>query len=78
MTDIRNSLAIQIFKNVKKKFNNSEAYDPLLKKTKIENLVLKNDLNLKEYSRVYILTEHSFFNRKKFKIKKVKRVFQDL
>ena len=63
---------------MKKKFKNVEGYDPLLKKSKIQNLVLKNNLKFKEYSRVYILTDHSFFNTKKFKTKKVKRVFQDL
>jgi len=76
--DIRNSLAIQVYKNVKKEFKNVDGYDPLLNKSKINNLVLKRDIKLNEYSEIYILTNHSYFNTKKFKIKKVKRVFQDL
>ena len=62
VADLRNSLALKIFKELRKKNNSIKGYDPLIKKSNAKNnsfIYLKKDLI--KFDVFVVLTEHSIF-----------------
>jgi UDP-N-acetyl-D-galactosamine dehydrogenase len=59
VADLRNSLAYKIFTKIKKKFNNSFGFDPLIHKTETEKFFIFNKIhNFKKYKAIIFITKH--------------------
>ncbi len=69
--DFRNSLSIEVFKIIKKKYSHIVAYDPYANFDITSKLKIKNKVNLNKFDHVFFLTDHSIFE--KFKNKKGKK-----
>ena len=63
--DTRNSLAIKIFNNIKKKYF-TKGFDPIVSKKDRKNMKLINRVNISEFDKIYVLTEHSVFKNKEY------------
>ena len=63
--DTRNSLAIKIFNNIKKKYFH-KGFDPIVSKKDRKNMKLINRVNISEFDKIYVLTEHSVFKNKEY------------
>ena len=79
VSDTRNSIALEIFKNLKKKKNiYVDAVDPLVKsigKTKIKNF---NSINLSNYELIIYLVNHDILKKKFSNINKNKHQILDI
>ena len=69
--DFRNSLSIEIYNIVRKKYPNITAYDPYANSNTISGQKIKNKVQIRNYDLVFFLTEHSIFM--KYKNKKSKK-----
>ncbi len=75
--DTRNSLAIEIFNKIKKKYF-THGFDPIVNKHDRKKMKLINQINISEYDKIYILTEHNIFKKSKYLNKdKISFVFRD-
>ena len=77
--DLRNSLAIDIFKLIKKNNKNTDGFDPIINNKSRIKMKLEKDIKISKYDRIYVLTEHNVFKKKTLiKNKKIVYVFKDL
>lgn len=75
--DTRNSLAIEIFNKIKKKYF-THGFDPIVNKHDRKKMKLIDQINISEYDKIYILTEHNIFKKNKYLNKdKISFVFRD-
>ena len=75
--DTRNSLAIKIFNNIKKK-HFTKGFDPIVNKKDKKKMKLIDRVNISQHDKIYILTEHNIFKNKKYLNKdKISFVFRD-
>ena len=75
--DTRNSLAIKIFNNIKKK-HFTKGFDPIVNKKDKKKMKLIDRINISQYDKIYILTEHNIFKNKKYLNKdKISFAFRD-
>ena len=76
--DTRNSLAIEIFNNIKQK-HFTQGYDPIVNKNDRKRLKLIDKIKISKYDKVYVLTEHNIFKKREYLNKdKISFVFKDL
>ena len=78
VADLRNSLSLEIFKKLKKKYKNIKGFDPLVD-TRIakKNYFLNKIKNFSNYDILIILTNHDHITKeiKKVKAKIVLKIF---
>ena len=79
VADIRNSFALKIYNQLKKKYKSVDAYDPLLFKQKIKNIIIKKNINLKIYNCIILAVPHISLIKllKKNNIKNYLELFQN-
>jgi UDP-N-acetyl-D-galactosamine dehydrogenase len=76
--DYRNSLAVNIYKKLKKTYKNIKAYDPIIEKSFIKNNKIKNNLKEIIKSEVFILlVKHKQINKVIKFAKKNKKILID-
>ena len=74
--DIRNSLALKVFKSVKNSISRTDGFDPYIKSNKMN---LKRKMTVRNYEKIFVLTKHNFFKNIEFrKNKKFVFLFDDL
>ena len=74
--DIRNSLALKVFELVKNSITKTDGFDPYIKSN---NMSLKNKMIVRNYEKIFVLTNHNSFKNAKFKKnKKFVFLFEDL
>ncbi len=74
--DIRNSLALKVFELVKNSITKTDGFDPYIKSNYMS---LKNKMIVRNYEKIFVLTNHNSFKNAKFKKnKKFVFLFEDL
>ena len=63
VADIRNSLAINVYRNLKKKYKNIKTYDPYLDSKTFKNLKLIRTVEIKKHDIFIILNNHDQFKK---------------
>ena len=66
VADIRNSLAIKVFRNLKKKYKNIRTYDPYLDNRFFKKLKLIKTTEIKKQDIFIILNNHDKFNKLRY------------
>ena len=66
VADIRNSLAIKVFRNLKKKYKNIRTYDPYLDSKFFKKLKLIKTTEIKKQDIFIILNNHDKFNKLRY------------
>jgi len=78
VSDLRNSLAIKIFLNIKKKFKNITGYDPVIDKLIAKKLKIKTTFNnVKNNDIIIYLVNHNSFKKDYIYFKKRKKIIID-
>ena len=78
VADLRNSLALRIFKNINKKNKNIRGYDPLINiDIAKKNKLISSISELSNYDVLFVLTNHTIFTRTLKKLKN-KTIFYPL
>jgi len=74
--DFRNSLSIEIFKIIKKKYPHVLAFDPFANLNSTSALNIRHKVNFNKFDHVFFLTNHSKFEKYKKKGKKFSFLFK--
>jgi len=75
VSDIRHSLAYEIFFSLKKRFKKVSGFDPLIHRSQVEKLKISNKIvNFKKYSLIIFLTKHKALIKIYNKIKYAKNI----
>ena len=74
--DFRNSLSIEIFKIIKKKYSHVVAFDPFANYNRISKFNIKHKVNFNKFDHIFFLTNHSVFEKYKKKGKKFSFLFK--
>lgn len=71
--DIRNSLALKIFKKLKKKYKHIDCYDPIFNEN-LKSIKLKKKININKYNLIIFLVNHRKFKSMERKIKNKSKI----
>ena len=71
--DIRNSLALKIFKKLKTKYKHIDCYDPIFNKN-LKSIKLKKKININKYNLIIFLVNHRKFKSMERKIKNKSKI----
>ena len=74
--DFRNSLSIEIFKLIKKKYSHVEAFDPFANLNSVSKVNIKYKVNFDNFDHVFFLTNHTKFEKYKKNGKKFTFLFE--
>lgn len=78
VSDLRNSLAIKIFLNIKRKLKNVTAYDPIVDKLSAKKLKIKTEFkNVKSKDIIIFLVNHTSFKKNCIYFKRRKKTIID-
>ena len=78
VSDLRNSLAIKIFLNIKRKLQNVTAYDPIVDKLSAKKLKIKTEFkNVKSKDIIIFLVNHTSFKKNCIYFKRRKKTIID-